>query len=100
MHGGLLMNALKKALSTIIVFILLLHTLQNTAYASPSSTQDPVKVAVFLYSTNEILFYSRVKENLENIQKENENRVEFTFFDSKCNQGIQNDNIINALNNG
>ena len=91
------MNILKKLLSLIIVFILLLHTIQRNAYASPSATQNPVKIGVFLLDTNE-LFLSLFKESLENIQKENENKVQFTFFDSKRNQGIQNDNIIKALN--
>ena len=91
------MNILKKLLSLIIVFILLLHTIQRNAYASSSATQNPVKIGVFLLDTNE-LFLSLFKENLENIQKENENKVQFTFFDSKRNQGIENDNIIKALN--
>jgi methyl-galactoside transport system substrate-binding protein len=91
------MNILKKLLSLIIVFILLLHTIQRNAYASSSATQNPVKIGVFLLDTNE-LFLSLFKESLENIQKENENKVQFTFFDSKRNQGIENDNIIKALN--
>ena len=89
------MNILKKLLSLIIVFILLLHTIQSSAYTSPSATQNPVKIGVFLLDSNE-LFLSHFKESLENIQKEN--KVQFTFFDSKRNQGIQNDSIIKALN--
>jgi methyl-galactoside transport system substrate-binding protein len=93
------MNILKKLLSTVIVFMLLLHITYLNVYADPIiSPLNPVKVAVFLYSGNPILFYSRVKENLENIQKENEDKVQFTFFDSKGNQGIQNDNITKAFN--
>ena len=91
------MNLLKKLLSLIIVFILLLPTIQRSAYASPSATQNPVKIGVFLLDPNE-LFLSSFKESLENIQKENENKVQFTFFDSKRNQGIQDDNINKALN--
>lgn len=91
------MNILKKLLSFMIIFILLLHTIEYNAYASPSATQNPVKIGVFLLDPNE-LFLSRFKENLENIQKENENKVQFTFFDSKRNQGTQNDDIIKALN--
>ncbi len=91
------MNLLKKLLSLIIVFVLLLHAIQRNGYASQSTTQSPVKVGVFLLDTNE-LFLSSFKESLENIQKENENKVQFTFFDSKRNQGTQNDNIMKALN--
>lgn len=90
------MNILKKLLSLVIVFIMLLYTNQINAYATPSTTQDPVKIGVFLLDSNE-LFLSHFKESLENIQKENEDKVQFTFFDSKRNQGIENDNIIKAL---
>ncbi|MFL0165102.1 substrate-binding domain-containing protein [Candidatus Clostridium helianthi] len=91
------MNILKKILSAFIAFILLLPMIEFNAYAAPNTNpQNPVKVGVFLYNAGEE-FYSRIKENLENIQKENENKVQFTFFDSKTNQGIQNDNITQAL---
>ena len=91
------MKILKKILSLIIISILLLHSIKNTAYASPNTTQNPIKVAVFLNDINDS-FISNVKKSLEDIQKENENKVEFTFFDSKGNQVIQNENIDKALN--
>lgn len=93
------MYKLKKSLSLVTVIILSLHIIQYTIYASPNTTQDPMKVAVFLYSPN-LALYSRIRENLENIQKENEGKVQFTFFDSKGNQGTQNENIAQALNTG
>jgi len=37
---------------------------------------------------------------LEDVQKENNNKIEFTFFDSKGNQEIENENIDKSLNNG
>ena len=43
-------------------------------------------------------YISNVKKSLEDIQKENENKVEFTFFDAKGNQVIQNESIDKALN--
>lgn len=91
------MNILKKMLSLIIIFILLLHTIEGNSYASARSPQTPVKIGVFLLDHN-ILFLSHFKKALENIEKENKNKVQFTFFDSKRNQGIQNDNIFKALN--
>lgn len=93
------MHILKKLLLFITAFILTLQTTQYSTYASSIDAQNPVKVAVFLNNFHEIRFYSHVKENLEKIQKENENKVEFTFFDSKGNQGTQNDDISNTLNN-
>jgi len=92
------MNILKKLQSIIIVIILLLHTIQFNAYASPNlPTQKPIKAAVFLNNLNSLLI-SDAKKSLENVQKENENKIEFTFFDSKGNQSIQNETIDKALN--
>lgn len=93
------MCILKKLLSLVTVVILSLHIIQYTAYASPNTDQSPVRIAVFLYGPNVVL-YSRIRESFENIQEENENRVQFTFFDSKGNQGTQNENIAQALNTG
>ncbi|MDR3595858.1 galactose ABC transporter substrate-binding protein [Clostridium sp.] len=92
------MNISKKILSIIIVSIILLHGIENNVYATPSSnTQNPVKVGVFLHNSND-LFLSNVEKNLEDIQKENENKVQFTFFDAKDNQLIQNESINQAIN--
>ena len=92
------MKILKKLLSLIIISILLLHSIKNPVYASPNiTTQNPVKVGVFLNNFNDP-FISDVKKNLEDIQKENENKIQFTFFDAKSNQVIQNENINQALN--
>lgn len=91
------MNILKKIVSLTIIFILLLHSIKNTAYASSSTTQNPVKVAIFLNDFNDP-FISNVKKSLEYIQKENENKVQFTFFDANSNQVIQNESISKALN--
>jgi len=92
------MKILKKLLSLIIISILLLHIIKNPVYASPNiTTQNPVKIGVFLNNFNDP-FISDVKKNLEDIQKENENKIQFTFFDAKSNQVIQNESISQALN--
>ena len=92
------MKKLKKILSLVFISVLLLHSIKNTAYASPDiSPQNPLKVAVFLNDFND-QFISNVKKNLEDIQKENENKVQFTFFDAKGNQVVQNEGIDQALN--
>jgi methyl-galactoside transport system substrate-binding protein len=57
----------------------------------------PIKVAVFI-STFDDLFLYEIKKSLEDIQIENNNKVQFTFFDGKGNQGIQNDSMEKALN--
>ncbi|HEX9026668.1 MAG TPA: galactose ABC transporter substrate-binding protein [Clostridium sp.] len=92
------MKILKKILSLAFISVLLFHSIKNTAYASPDiSPQSPLKVAVFLNNFND-QFISNVKKNLEDIQKESENKVQFTFFDAKGNQVVQNEGIDQALN--
>ena len=94
------MKILKKILLFIIISILLIHNAGNTAYASQKHpTQKPIKVGVFLFDlTNE--FNIALKNNLEGIQKESENKIEFTVFDGKANQAVQNDDISKGLNKG
>ncbi|WP_270566134.1 galactose ABC transporter substrate-binding protein [Clostridium beijerinckii] len=87
------MKLFKNALSLIIISILLLHNIEISAYASPNvNSQSQVKIAVFLSNFNSP-FISSLKKDLEEVEKENENRVQFTFFDSKGNEAIQNQNI-------
>jgi len=88
---------LKKILLFILIIIIITSTLigsyQNNMYVT---TRKPVKVGVFLYDFNDP-YLSLLKQNLEDIQKENENKVEFTFFDGKANQTIQNESIDKVL---
>jgi len=92
------MNVFKKVLSLTFTCILLLHSITNTSYAiADTNTTDPFKIAVFLNDFND-QFISNVKTDLEDIQKENENKVQFTFFDAKGNQVIQNESIDQILN--
>jgi methyl-galactoside transport system substrate-binding protein len=92
------MNILKKLLSLIIISILLCHNTQSTAAILVVNPETPVKIAVFLNDFND-QFISTVKKNLEAIQSTNANKVQFTFFDAKGNQVIQNELINRALNN-
>ncbi|OOM79284.1 D-galactose-binding periplasmic protein precursor [Clostridium puniceum] len=92
------MKMLKKILSFAFIAILLLQSIENNAYAIlDSSPQNPINVAVFLNDFND-QFISSVKKSLEDIQKENDNRVQFTFFDAKGNQVSQNESIDQSLN--
>ena len=56
----------------------------------------PVKVGVLLHRFDDA-YISLIRENLEEIQKENEGKVEFSFFDGKENQDIQNKTINTLL---
>lgn len=91
------MKILNKLLLLLTVFILFFRNIENTSYAYNFSIQKPIRAAVFLDNLND-LFISAAKESLENIQKENQNSIEFAFFDSKGNQVTENENIDIALN--
>jgi methyl-galactoside transport system substrate-binding protein len=85
------------AISTITIATLIGSVPKNLFINSNDAPQTPIKVAVFLYRANDN-YISEVRKNLENIQKENEGKVEFTFFDGIGNQVIQNESIDKALN--
>lgn len=92
------MKLLKKILSLVIISILLLYSIKNVAYAETNtSPKNPIKVAVFLNNFSD-KFISNVKKNLEYIEKENQNKVEYTFFNGKSNQNLQNESIDKSLN--
>lgn len=92
------MNVLKKLTSTIIVILLLLNIIPSKTYAQQNPTnQTKLKVAVFINNFDDSFLYE-VKKSLEDIQVENKDKVEFTFFDAKENQGYQNDSIEKSLN--
>lgn len=91
------MKILKKMLSFIIVFILLLHSIENNAHASPNiPTQKPIKVGVFLVDLSNV-FNSDLKKSLEELQKESGDKIQFTVFDGKANQSVQDEDISKKL---
>lgn len=91
-----------KIFKTIFAFVLTLTTVFLTcnilkahdAYAN-INLRNPINIGVLLYSFQDP-FISEFKQELENIEKENESKVQFTFFDAKTNPAIQ-DQIINEL---
>ena len=94
------MKIFKKLLIFIMILVMTIvlpiGISKNNACANSNfSKRTPIKIGVFLHSFNEYL--SLVKQNLEDIQKENQDKVEFTFFDAKENQTIQNESINKAL---
>ncbi|AJH00017.1 sugar ABC transporter substrate-binding protein [Clostridium beijerinckii] len=92
------MNLLKKFKLVIIIVLLLSNIIPYNTYALQNTTNQPqLKVAVFINNFRDLFLYE-VKKNLEDIQIENPGKVQFTFFDAKENQSIQNESIENALN--
>ena len=55
-----------------------------------------IKIGVLLYRFDDD-YISLVRQSLEEIQKENEGKVEFTFYDGKNDQSIQNESIDTLL---
>jgi methyl-galactoside transport system substrate-binding protein len=67
------------------------------ANASSNITmRSPVKIGVLLHSFDDP-YISIVKKTLEDIQMKNKDKVEFTFYDGKNNQSIQETNLNNLL---
>ena len=96
------MKVFKKILIFITISSITIATLiggasKNLFINLNYNPKTPIKVAVFLYRANDN-YISQVRKNLENIQKENEDKVQFSFFDGNGNQGIQNESIDKALN--
>lgn len=91
----------KSKVILVIILIIIMNTwvnicLNNVNAITIVSNRKPANIAVFLYDFSD-LYISLVKQNLENIQKENSNSVKFSFFDAKDNQSIQNESIDKAL---
>lgn len=87
----------------IIVFIIIII---NTILGENSNISNkafkhlnPVKVSVFLYNFNDD-YLAAVKESLEKIQDENQDEIQFTFYDGKGEQSIQSRQIDEAINEG
>lgn len=64
--------------------------------ADGGDSSKAVKVGVCLYKFDDT-YISTVRQSLEKIQKENEGKVEFTFYDGKGDQATQNDSIDTLL---
>lgn len=90
------MNLLKKIiiiLITVIITIVLIGNTKKNLYIIPKATlTKPINIGVLLFKLDHP-YTMLIKQSLENIQKENENKVKFTFFDGKDNQAIQNESI-------
>lgn len=81
----------------IIIMALVSRTSKNNVYASSNFNKGtPVKIAVFSDNAN-AMYITLLRQSLERIEKENQGKVKFTFFDAKDNQTTQNESIDKAL---
>ena len=95
------MKNLKKDLGIIFyIVIIILATLissQNAIYTSYGVDQrEPIKVSVLLYRFDDV-YISLVHQSLEEIQTQNAGKVEFTFYDGKNDQSLQNESLDKIL---
>lgn len=90
-----------KIINKIVIIIMLTVTVisirvncdQNMIRTSARVIEGkPVKVAVLLYRFDDA-YISLVRQSLEEIQKQNEGKVEFNFYDGKNDQSIQNESL-------
>ncbi|MFT8350492.1 galactose ABC transporter substrate-binding protein [Clostridium saccharoperbutylacetonicum] len=95
------MQIMRKA--AIVIMIIMINTVvigENfiTTFAKQtqnSNSRNAANVAVLLYSFED-LFLQDVRKELEKIQKENPDKVKFTFYDGKNNIAKQNE-ILDSL---
>ena len=80
----------------IIIIPLTSFKLQTITASSNIDIRKPIKIGVLFYNFEDPYFSLLIK-SLESIQKENENKVEFTFFDGKTNVATQNQLIDNMV---
>ncbi|PRR81002.1 galactose ABC transporter substrate-binding protein [Clostridium vincentii] len=96
------MKKIKKILIITIVVVMIRPILIGVSQkvgASLSITEgEPVKVGVLLIDFTDD-YIALLRQDLEEIQKNNEGKVEFTFLDSKNNEVIQNDNLNTLIQN-
>lgn len=70
---------------------------ENTG--ASTSEKGVAKIGVLLYKFDDT-YISTVRQNLEKIQKENSDKVEFTFYNGNGDQATQNDSIDLLLQKG
>lgn len=95
------MKKIKRILEIIICILIISLTMlncnKNTIYTNHRVVQgEPIKVSVLLYRFDDA-YISLVKQSLEEIQTQNAGKVEFTFYDGKNDQSLQNESLDRIL---
>ena len=96
------MKILKRILSSIIIIFLINSVLPDyikKALSIVSAETSPIRVSVFLYDSSDD-FISAIRQNLEDIQKENLGKIEYTFYDGKSDQSVQDKDLNKVLKEG
>jgi len=93
-----LSKAVSLAMITLIIFTLT-RTININTYAClnfSSNNRNIVNAAVIFFKMDDP-YTMRVVENLENIEKDNQNNIKFTFFDPQNNVAVQNEMLDSVL---
>jgi ABC-type sugar transport system, periplasmic component len=94
------MENIKKLVIMLLFSVIVLSTLNSEHYVYAIqyiNNIKPINVAVF-FDNEDAMYISRLKGCLEDIEAKNKNKVNFTYFNAKDNQSIQNESIEKALN--
>lgn len=98
------MRILKKVLIIAAIAIITIVNLRYnnyiaTAISTQLSPKTPVRIGLFSRDLNDD-YIASLRENFEEIQKSNEGKVVFTFYNSNFNQATQNSDIDRELREG
>jgi methyl-galactoside transport system substrate-binding protein len=93
----ILKTILKIIMVSVMMIIIITCSDQNvTSTSSIVAKGELIKIGVLLYRFDDD-YISLVRQNLEEIQKQNEGKVDFTFYDGKNDQYIQNKSLDTLL---
>lgn len=91
-----MMNLQKKVIIVFTIIFVAMETLVGAVSSNTSSNlSSPINVGVVFYRFDDP-FVIQLKESLENIEKRNEGKIHFSFYDSKNDKSMQNE-IIDTL---
>ena len=94
------MKLIKKMIIIVVAVVIASETLIEAVPNNIShSSANPLKVGVVFYTFDDH-YVILLKQSLENIAKKNEGKVKFSFYDSKNDKAIQNQNINTLLESG
>ena len=96
------MKILKRIVSFTTIIFLMSATLTDynkKVVSIVSAETKPSKVAAFLLDFTDD-FISEIRQNLEDVQRENPGKVEYTFYDGKSDQAVQDEELDKVLKEG
>ena len=93
------MKLLKKLIIISVVIVIIIETLIEAVPNNISNNSiKPINVGIVFYRFDDP-YVILLRQSLENIEKENEGRIKFSFYDSKNDKNIQDQTINTLLEN-